>query len=94
MTNKVNSNFSFLLRRNLKGSPEKLKQTAYVDSLFYGYGANVCDPYNKYNSYKVERVQRRTARFVKSRYKRYSSVLICFMSWDVRFFLKGDMMLD
>ena len=48
MTNKTNSTFSFW-RRNLKGCPEKLKQT-------------------------VERVQRRAAKFVKSRYSRYSSV--------------------
>ena len=38
------------------------------------YGATVWDPYQKYNSDKVERVQRRAARFVKSRYTRYSSV--------------------
>ena len=38
------------------------------------YGATVWDPYQKYNSDKVERVQRRAARFVKSRYSRYSSV--------------------
>ena len=38
------------------------------------HGATVWDPYQKYNSDKVERVQRRAARFVKSRYSRYSSV--------------------
>ena len=38
------------------------------------YGATVWDPYQKYNSDKVERVQRQAARFVKSRYSRYSSV--------------------
>ena len=38
------------------------------------YGATVWDPYQKYNSEKVERVQRRAASFVKSRYLRYSSV--------------------
>ena len=68
MTNKANS--------NLKGCPEKLKQTAYFSLIrsFMEYGATVCDPYQKYNSDKVERVQRRVARFVKSRYSRYSSV--------------------
>ena len=35
------------------------------------YGATVWDPYQKYNS---ERVQSLAARFVKSRYSRYSSV--------------------
>ena len=38
------------------------------------YGANVWDPYQKYNSHKVERVLCLAARFVKSRYSRYSSV--------------------
>ena len=75
MTNKANSKLSFL-RRNLKGCPEKLKQTAYFSLIrsFMEYGATVWDPYQKYNSDMVERVQRRVARFVKSRYSRYSSV--------------------
>ena len=38
------------------------------------YGATVWDTYQKCNSDMVERVQRRAARFVKSRYSRYSSV--------------------
>ena len=38
------------------------------------YGAAVWDPHQKYNSGKPERVQRQAARFVKSRYSRYSSV--------------------
>ena len=67
-----------LLRRNLKGCPEKLKQTAYFSLVrsfsLREYGATVWDPYQKYNSDKIERVQRRAARFVKSRYSRYSSV--------------------
>ena len=68
MTNKANSKLSFL-RRNLKGCPGKLKQTAYFSLIrsFMKYGATVWDPYQKYNSDKV-------ARFVKSRYSRYSSV--------------------
>ena len=75
MINKANSKFSSL-RRNLKGCPEKLKQTAYFTLIrsFMEYGATVWDPCQKYNSDKVERVQRRAARFVKSRYSRYSSV--------------------
>ena len=75
MTNKANSKLSFL-RRNLKGCPEKLKQMAYFSLIhsFMDYGATVWDPYQKYNSDKIESVQRRAARFVKSRYSRYSSV--------------------
>ena len=75
LTNKTNSKLSFL-RRNLKGCPEKLEQTAYFSLIhsFMEYGATVWDPYQKYNSDKVERLQRRAARFVISRYSRYSSV--------------------
>ena len=56
MTNKANSKLSFL-RRNLKGCPEKLKQTAYFSLIrsFMEYGATVLDPYQKYNSDKVEK---------------------------------------
>ena len=59
MTNKANSKLSFL-HRNLKGCPEKLKQTAYFSLIrsFMEYGATVWDPYPKYNSGKIERVQR------------------------------------
>ena len=75
MTNKANSKLT-ILRCKLKGFPEKLKQIAYFSLIhsFMEYGATVWDPYKKYNSEKVERVQRRAARFVKSRYLRYSSV--------------------
>ena len=38
------------------------------------YVTTVCDPYQKYNSDQVEKVQLRAAKFVKSRYIRYSSV--------------------
>ena len=48
MTNKASSKLSFL-RLNLKGCPEKLKQTAYsYYSLIYyfmEYGTTVWDPY-------------------------------------------------
>ena len=75
MTNKANSKLSFL-RRNLMGCPERLKQTAYFSLIrsCMEYGATVWVPHQKYNSDKVERVQCRAARFVKSRYSRYSSV--------------------
>ena len=75
MTNKAISQLLFL-HCNLKGCPEKLKQAAYFSLIcfFMEYGATVWDPYQKYNSDKVERVQRRVARFVKSRYSRYSCI--------------------
>ena len=55
-TNKAISKLSFL-RRNLKGCPEKLKQTAYISLIRSSmeYGATVWDPYQKYNGDKVER---------------------------------------
>ena len=47
MTNKANSKLSFL-RRNLKGCPEKLKQTAYFfESLFYGLWRHCLGPIPK-----------------------------------------------
>ena len=75
MTNKANSKLWFL-RRNQKGCPEKFKQTAYFSFIrsFMEHGAPVWDPYKKYNSEKVEMVQRRAARFAKSRYSIYPSV--------------------
>ena len=56
--------------------PQRVKQTAYFSLIrsFMEYGATVWYPYQQYNSDKIERVQRRAARFVKSRYLRYSSV--------------------
>ena len=64
------------MRRNMKSCPEKFKQTAYFSLIhsFMEYGVTVWDPYQKYNSDTVERVQRQAARFVKSRYPRYSNV--------------------
>ena len=95
MTNKANSKFSFL-RRNLKGCPEKLKQTVYFSLIrsFMEYGATVWDPYQKYNSDKVEKVQRRAASFVKSRYSRYSSVSDMLDVLGGHLLLKGDRRLD
>ena len=95
MTNKANSKLSFL-RRNLKSCPEKFKQTAHfsLNRSFMEYGATVWDPYQKCNSDKIERVQRQAARFVKSRYSRYSSVsdMLDELGWTL--FLKGDRRLD
>ena len=72
ITTKANSKLSFL-RRNLKGCPEKLRETAYFALVrsFLEYSATVWHPHQKYNSDKLEMVQRRggrAARFVKGRY--------------------------
>ena len=78
ITTKANSKLSFL-RRNLKGCPEKLRETAYFALVrsFLEYSATVWHPhqnFQKYNSDKLEMVQRRAARFVKGRYGMYESV--------------------
>ena len=92
MTNKANSKLSFL-RRNLKGCPEKLKQTAYFSLIcsFMEYGATVWDPYQKYNSDKIERVQQGLS---KVGIRDTLVFLICLMCWGGRLFLKGDRRLD
>ena len=41
---------------------------------FVDYASAVWDPHQKFNQEKLEMVQRRAARFVKSRYKRTDSV--------------------
>ena len=68
MTSKAGSKLSFLCR-NIKGCPDKVKQTAYFSLIrsFIEYGATVWDPYQLYNSVRIENVQRRAARFVKKK---------------------------
>ena len=69
---KANSKLSFL-RRNLKGGPEQLRETAYFSLVrsFLEYSATVWHPHQKYKvSDKFEIVQHRAARFVKGRYGR------------------------
>ena len=75
ITSKANFKLSFL-RRNLKGCPEKLRETAYFSLVrsFLEYSATVWHPRQKYNSDKLEMVQRRAARFVKGRYGMFESV--------------------
>ena len=75
ITSKANSKLSFL-RRNLKGCPEKLRETTYFSLVrsFLEYSATVWHPRQKYNSDKLEMVQRRAARFVKGRYGMFESV--------------------
>ena len=71
----ANSKLSFL-RRNLKGCPEKLRETAYFALVrsYLEYSATVWHPHQKYNSDKLEMVQRRASCFVKGRYGMYESV--------------------
>ena len=74
-TTKANARLSFI-KRNLKDCPQKLKEIAYFSLVrsFVDYASAVWDPHQKFNQVKLEMVQRRAARFVKSRYKRTDSV--------------------
>ena len=65
ITSKANSKLSFQ-RRNLKGCPEKLRETAYFSLVrsFLEYRATDWHTRQKYNSDKLEMVQSRAARFV------------------------------
>ena len=62
-------------KRNLKDCPQKLKEIAYFSLVrsFVDYASAVWDPHQKFNQVKLEMVQRRAARFVKSRYRRTDS---------------------
>ena len=74
-TTKANARLSFI-KRNLKDCPQKLKEIAYFSLVrsIVDYASAVWDPHQKFNQVKLEMVQRRAARFVKSRYKRTDSV--------------------
>ena len=65
------------------GCPEKLKQTSYFPLIRSSmeYGATVWDPYQNYNSHKIERVQRRTAKFVKNWYSTSVSDMLDVLGW-------------
>ena len=71
----TNARLSFI-KRNLKDCPKTLKELAYFSLVrsFTDYCSTVWDPHQKYNHDKLEMVQRRAARFVKSKYKRTESV--------------------
>ena len=74
-TTKANAKMSFI-KRNLKNSPQKLKEIAHFSLVrsFVDYASAVWDPHQKFNQEKLEMVQRRAARFVKSRYRRTDGV--------------------
>ena len=74
-TTKANARLSFI-KRILKDCPQMLKEIAYFSLVrsFVDYASAVWDPHQKFNQVKLEMVQRRAARFVKSRYRRTDSV--------------------
>ncbi len=65
-----------MLRRNLRTSSTKLKETAYQALVRpkLEYGSAIWDPHTSKDRHKVEMVQRRAARYVSNRYHNISSV--------------------
>ena len=65
-----------LIRRNLRGSSHKLKETAYVSLVrpHLEYCSSIWNPHTKKDIYRVEIIQRRAARFVTHNYQRRASV--------------------
>ena len=84
MTNKTNPKLSFL-RRNLKGCPEKFKQTTYFFLIAHLWSmAPLFGTHTKSTT---------VIRFIKSRHThvQYTLVfLVCLMSCGGRLFLNGD----
>lgn len=82
---KANGTLAFL-RRNLKGAPAKLKETAYFSLVrsVLEYSATVWDPRLCKDINALEMVQRRAARDVKQDYQRTSSVtsMLQQLGWD------------
>lgn len=74
-TTKANRTLAFL-RRNLRISSPRLKETAYQTLVrpLLEYASTVWDPYTENNIHRLEMVQRRAARYVLSRYRNTSSV--------------------
>ena len=75
ITSKANQSLGFL-RRNLKINSSKVKDHAYkaIVRPKLEYSSTVWDPNTKSQIDQIEKVQRRAARFVTSRYHNTSSV--------------------
>ena len=75
-----------LIQRNLRGSPRKLRQQAYLSLVrpHLEYCSSVWNPYTKKSITSIENIQRRAARFVLNKYRRRESVteMIKDLQWD------------
>ena len=72
---KANQKLGFI-RRNLKGSPEKLKKLAYIALVRSGleYALVIWDPHLAKDRDRLERCQHHAARWIKSSYSHTASV--------------------
>ena len=76
------------IQRNLKGSPSRLKELAYLTLVRSSleYASVVWDPFLQRKIYHLEKIQRRAARFVTNNYRREcrltSTQLIDSLGWD------------
>jgi len=75
MTKKANNTLHFI-RRNLWGSPPKVKEMAYTSMVrpILEYASTVWDPYEATHINEIEKIQRRAARFVTGVFTREASV--------------------
>ena len=75
-----------MLRRNLRSAPELTKESGYKSLVrpVLEYACSVWDPHTAKDINKIEAVQRRAARFVKSKYKKEDSVssMIKDLKWN------------
>ena len=75
-----------MLRRNLRSAPEKTKELGYKSLVrpVLEYASSVWDPHTAKDIGKIEAVQRRAARFIKSKYKKEDSVsaMIKDLEWN------------
>ena len=74
---KASRTLNFLIR-NLRGAPQKLKETAYCCLVrpTLEYACVLWDPHQKYLADKLEKLQNRAARFVTGNYSRNNSVTV------------------
>ena len=85
---KKGSRMLAFIQRNLKGSPSRLKELAYLTLVRSGleYASVARDPFLQRKIDRLEKIQRRAARFVTNNYKRECGLtltqLIDSLGWD------------
>jgi len=83
---KANQVLGFL-KRNLRGAPARAKELAYYTMVrsVMEYSCAIWDPYQKKDIDAIEKIQRRSARFVRNKFQRQESVtkLLKDLGWDL-----------